>query len=84
MPNLVAWDRDYSDGKLVETELAFFAQDDDGNVWHFGQYPEVHENGRLVEAPAWLSPSRRRSPESTCGKIPNRERRVIAWGSRRR
>src|SRR3712207_1044672 len=35
---LVVWDRDYSGGELVETELAFHAQDNDGNVWHLGQY----------------------------------------------
>lgn len=52
---LVIWDQDYSEGELVETELAFFAQDNDGTVWHFGQYPEVYERGRLVEAPAWIS-----------------------------
>jgi hypothetical protein len=30
----VIWDRDYSAGRLVESELAFFAQDTEGNVWH--------------------------------------------------
>jgi hypothetical protein len=53
--SVVIWDRDYSEGVLVETELAFFAQDNDGNVWRMGEYPEVYENGVLVEAPAWLS-----------------------------
>lgn len=52
---VVVWDQDYSAGTLAETELAFFAQDNDGNVWHLGQYPEVYERGRLVEAPAWIS-----------------------------
>ncbi|WP_132191511.1 MULTISPECIES: hypothetical protein [Kribbella] len=52
--NVVVWDRDYSAGQLEETELAFFAQADDGTVWHFGQYPEVYEEGKLVEAPAWI------------------------------
>ncbi|MDX1315079.1 MAG: hypothetical protein R3356_06225 [Eudoraea sp.] len=52
---VVVWDRDYSEGELVETELAFFAQDNDGNVWRMGEYPEVYENGVLVEAPAWIS-----------------------------
>jgi hypothetical protein len=50
----VVWDRDYTAGKLEETELAFFAQAKDGTVWHFGQYPEVYENGKLVETPAWI------------------------------
>ncbi len=53
--SVVIWDRDYSEGELVETELAFFAQDNDGNVWRMGEYPEVYENGILVEAPAWIS-----------------------------
>lgn len=53
--SVVIWDRDYSEGVLVETELAFFAQDNDGNVWRMGEYPEVFENGVLVEAPAWIS-----------------------------
>ena len=53
--NLVIWDRDYSQGQLVEAELALFAQDDDGNIWHLGQYPEEYENGKLVGAPAWIA-----------------------------
>ena len=51
---VVVWDRDYSHGELVETELAFFAQDNGGNVWHLGQYPEEYEHGKFVGAPAWL------------------------------
>ena len=52
---VVSWDEDYSGGDLVETELAFYAQDNDGNVWRVGEYPEVYENNKLVEAPAWIS-----------------------------
>ena len=52
---IVVWDRDYSGGELVETELAMFAQDTAGNVWHFGQYPEEYEEGRFVKAPAWVA-----------------------------
>jgi len=52
---VVVWDQDYSAGELVEAELAFFAQDSDGNVWHLGQYPEVYAGSKLVEAPAWIS-----------------------------
>ena len=51
----VVWDRDYSAGELVETELALFAQDDDGNVWHLGQYPEEYEKGEFLDAPAWIA-----------------------------
>ena len=52
---VVGFDRDYNDGELVEPELAFFAQDDDGNVWTLGQYPEEYEDGKLVATPAWLA-----------------------------
>lgn len=52
---LVAWDRDYNDGGLAEGELAFFAQDNDGNVWHFGQYPEEYERGEIVKTPTWIA-----------------------------
>ena len=52
---VVVWERDFSGGKLVEAELALFAQDNDGAVWHFGQYPEEYEKGRVVETPAWIA-----------------------------
>lgn len=49
---LVMWDRDYSNGELVESELAFFAQTRAGTVWLFGEYPEEYENGKLAGAPS--------------------------------
>ncbi len=51
---VVVWDRDFSAGELVESELAFFAQDDEGNVWELGEYPEEYEGGKIVKAPAWI------------------------------
>ncbi|MHA7223865.1 hypothetical protein ACX80S_16335 [Arthrobacter sp. RHLT1-20] len=49
----VLWDRDYSDGVLAESELAFFAQSKkSGSVWLFGEYPEEYENGKLAGAPS--------------------------------
>lgn len=48
----VLWDRDYADGELVESELAFFAQSNNGDVWLFGEYPEEFENGEFTGAPA--------------------------------
>lgn len=48
---LVMWDRDYQDGALVESELAFFAQDNAGAVWLFGEYPEEFENDKFIGAP---------------------------------
>jgi hypothetical protein len=59
---LVTWDRDYSAGRLQETELAFSAQDNDGNVWHLGEYPEEYEHGKVVDAPAWLGGLKGASP----------------------
>lgn len=51
---LTTWDLDYSNGELVEKELAFYAQDDDGTVWRVGEYPEEYESGRFVKAPCWI------------------------------
>ena len=52
---VVAWDRDFLEGRLQEQELAFFAQDDKGNVWNFGEYPEEYENGKFAGAPStWI------------------------------
>jgi hypothetical protein len=52
---VVAWDRDFLEGKLQEQELALFAQDDQGNVWNFGEYPEEYENGKFTGAPStWI------------------------------
>jgi hypothetical protein len=50
----VSYEVDYSAGDLVEAELVFFAQDDDGIVWHLGQHPEAYEDGVLVEFPTWI------------------------------
>jgi len=51
---VVVWDRDFSAGELVEAEIAFFAQDDAGNVWELGEHPEAYEDGRIVESPTWI------------------------------
>jgi hypothetical protein len=51
----VLWERDFEDGELVEAELAFFAQDEDGNVWHLGEYPEEYDGGEFDKAPAWIA-----------------------------
>jgi hypothetical protein len=54
VPNAVVWERDYLEGELVEAELAMFAEDRYGNVWHMGEYPEEYEAGELDKAPAWV------------------------------
>jgi hypothetical protein len=52
---VVAWDRDFLSGRLAEQELAFFAQDDNGSVWNFGEYPEEYDHGRFQGAPStWI------------------------------
>ena len=54
--SLICWDLDWSEGELVEAELACFAQDDEGNVWVFGEYPEEYDdgNGVVTANPAWF------------------------------
>jgi hypothetical protein len=52
---LVISEKDYTAGQLSEPELAFFAQDNAGNVWLVGEYPEEYENGKFDKAPAWIS-----------------------------
>jgi hypothetical protein len=52
---LVISDRDFTAGQLSEPELAFFAQDNAGNVWLVGEYPEEYEDGKFDKAPAWIS-----------------------------
>ena len=52
---MVGWDRDFSAGELAESELIFFAEDTNGNVWHLGQHSEIYEEGgQLVGASTWL------------------------------
>jgi hypothetical protein len=54
---VVLWDQDINGGKLLESELALFAQDDDDNVWNMGEFPaELDEEGNFEGAPdTWLS-----------------------------
>jgi hypothetical protein len=52
---LVILETDYTAGQLSEPEIVFFAQDNAGNVWLVGEYPEEYENGKFDKAPAWIS-----------------------------
>src|ERR671914_2317327 len=52
---LVVLEKDYTAGQLGEAEIAFFAQDNAGNVWLLGEYPEEYEDGEFDKAPAWIS-----------------------------
>ena len=52
---VVAWIVDYNDDEVVEKEIAFYAQDNDGNIWYLGEHPEEYENGEFVKAPTWIT-----------------------------
>ncbi|MGZ6707834.1 MAG: hypothetical protein ACXVFN_12960 [Solirubrobacteraceae bacterium] len=53
--SVVVWDVDSDTGQVVESELAFFAQDDSGTVWNLGEYPEEYTNGTFSGAPStWI------------------------------
>jgi hypothetical protein len=53
---VVLWDRDIQDGELSEAELAFHAQDDRGNVWGLGEYPEEYDDGHFAGASkTWIT-----------------------------
>jgi len=52
---VVAWIVDYNDGEVVEKEIAFYAQDNDGTVWYLGEHPEEYEDGEFVTAPTWIA-----------------------------
>ena len=67
---IVAWDRDITDGTLEENELAFFAQDDDGNIWHFGQYPEEYNGEEIVKTPTWIAGLHGARPGVTMQAVP--------------
>ncbi len=54
--SVVLYDLDDNAGEPAEAELAFHAQDDNGNVWNMGEYPEEYEGGRFTGAPdTWIS-----------------------------
>ena len=51
---VVVWDVDYKDGKVAESEIVFFAQDKDGNVWLMGELVEIYEDGDFKGGSAWI------------------------------
>ncbi len=51
---VVGWDRDFDDGSMGESELIFYAQDVDGNVWHLGEYVEHWNEGELDGSRLWV------------------------------
>jgi hypothetical protein len=53
---VVLWERDVNGGRMLEGELAFQAQDDDGNVWNMGEYPEEYDGATVKGAPdTWIA-----------------------------
>jgi hypothetical protein len=60
---VVILEHDLNQGELKERELAFHAQDRDGNVWHFGEYPEIWEEGKFLGADdTWIAGLARARP----------------------
>jgi hypothetical protein len=52
----VVLDQDFLAGQLEESELAFFAQDDQGTVWNMGELPLELTNGHFTGAPdTWIN-----------------------------
>ncbi len=42
----VVHDRAYLDGELIEETFDWYAQDEDGNVWYFGEFATFFEDGQ--------------------------------------
>jgi hypothetical protein len=53
--SVVVWDVDYKDGMLHESEIVFFAQDKDGNVWQLGELRETYDEQEFVGGRPWLA-----------------------------
>jgi hypothetical protein len=52
---VVAWIVDYNNDEVIEKEIAFYAQDNEGNVWYLGEHPEEYEDGKFIDAPTWIA-----------------------------
>jgi hypothetical protein len=53
---VVILEKDINEGEIQEAELRFEAQDNGGNTWNLGEYPEEYENGKFDAAPdVWLA-----------------------------
>ena len=86
----VALDMDYNDDRLAEQEIMFFAQDDGGNVWLFGEYPEEYEDGKIAKTPAWIHGSEgakaglamKAAPTATDADYPQGWGPQVGWNDR--
>jgi hypothetical protein len=45
---LVIWDRVWLDDQLIEETYDWYAQDQEGNVWYFGEDSKQYKNGKVV------------------------------------
>ncbi len=45
---LVVWDRVWLDDELIEETYDWYAQDQEGNVWYFGEDSKEYKNGKVV------------------------------------
>jgi len=45
---LVVWDRVWLDDQLIEETYDWYAQDQEGRVWYFGEDSKEYENGKVV------------------------------------
>lgn len=52
---LVLLEEDFQDDTLIEQEIAFRAQDKDGNVWHVGELTEAFDGEELIGAKLWYA-----------------------------
>ena len=51
---VVSWERDFRGDELIESEIAFHAQDNDGNVWHLGQLRETYDEVEFSGSRVWF------------------------------
>lgn len=45
---LIVWDRVWLDDQLIEETYDWYAQDQEGNVWYFGEDSKEYKNGKVV------------------------------------
>ena len=78
---LVIWDVDSEGGTVLEAELSFFAQDDAGNVWNFGEYPEEFLDGTFIGAPSvWIAGIKEAQPGIHMSPTPKVSRTFFLLG----
>ena len=79
---VVGYDQDATGGETEEVELTFYAQDDDGAVWYFGEYSEEYDGTKIVKSPTWLGGLRQARPGIMMQPAPHTGTRSYAegWG----